>query len=180
MIFLPDKKYQIIYADPPWSFNNKNTGGSMTSGAASQYPVMRLNDICEMDVGGIADDNAFLFMWWVASQPQEALDVVKAWGFTLKNMTDISWVKKTITGKDHFGMGYYTRSNQEQCLVAIKGRPKVVSHSERQNVRAVNYGHSVKPSEARNKIVDLCGDLPRIELFARQRVPGWDAWGNDV
>jgi len=170
-------KYDIIYADPPWSFQDKRL---LRGGALKHYPTMKIADIKALFVPEIASDNSCLFMWWVASQPQEALDVVKAWGFKIKNMTCFSWLKQTTTGRDFFGMGYYSRANQEQCLVAIRGRPKILRHNIEQNVRAINVKHSKKPAEVRERIVQMCGDLPRIELFARQRVPGWDAWGNEV
>lgn len=175
MIF-PTKQYDIIYADPPWAPNNRGIKGA----ACKQYPVMSIEEIKALPVASIAKPASFLFMWWLASMPQEALDLVKAWGFTIKNMTAISWLKQTTKGRDFFGMGFYTRANQEQCLIARRGRPKVIAHNVEQNVRAVNVKHSRKPLEARDKIVKLCGDLPRIELFAREKVEGWDCWGNEV
>ena len=81
--------FKIIYADPPWSFNNKNTGGSMVSGADAYYQTMSFKDICNLPINELADENCVLFMWWVASQPIEALKVVESWGFTLKTMTKI-------------------------------------------------------------------------------------------
>ena len=90
------KKYDIIYADPPWKFNNKNTGGSMNSGSANKYDVMDLKDICNLRINKITNDNCILFMWWVASMPTEALEVVKAWGFTLKTMTGLRGLKQLL------------------------------------------------------------------------------------
>ena len=152
-----NNKYQIIYADPPWKFNNKNTGGSMSSGSVNKYSVLSSLELKEIDIPSIANENCFLFMWWVASMPEEAIQLVKDWGFQLKTMTAFSWIKKTKNWKDYFGMGFYTRQQQEHCLLAIKGHPKVVSHSIRQNIRAKNIQHSSKPNEVRNKIVELCG-----------------------
>ncbi len=180
MIQLPIKHYQIIYADPPWSFRNKNTGGSMASGSKAQYNVMSVDDICNMPVESISNPESFLFMWWVASMPREALRVVDAWGFKLKTMTAFSWIKKTVHDKDFFGMGFYTRQQQEHCLIATKGSPQVLSHSVRQNVRCANVFHSLKPGVVRDLIVGLAGSLPRIELFAREKIQGWDAWGDEV
>lgn len=175
------KEYEIIYADPGWGFKNKRTGGSMTSGAANHYTVTsHIENICKLPVPDIAAENCTLFMWWVASQPREALQIVEGWGFTLKTMTGFVWDKETKHGKDHFGMGYYTRAGTECCLIATKGKPKVYSHSVRSKVRAKVGKHSEKPAVVRDKIVQLSGDLPRIELFARKRVDGWDAWGNEV
>ncbi len=171
-------KYQIIYADPPWSFNNKNTGGSMISGASAKYNTMTLAQMKEMELD--TDDNCILFMWWVGSQPQEALDLCKAWGFTLKTMTGFVWVKKTKLWKMFFGMGFWTRAGSECCLIATKGKVKPISHSIRSVIEAVNEQHSKKPNIFADKIVELCGDLPRIELFARDRKKGWDALGDEL
>jgi N6-adenosine-specific RNA methylase IME4 len=186
-------RYKVIYVDPPWSHDNR-VGGCGNSGAASHYEVMTMQELLRMDVGSLVDDDAFLFMWWVASMPEEALRVVKAWGFTLKTMTAFSWIKKTVRWKDHFGMGFYTRQQQEKCLLACMGdcdeqencliarvgKPKVASHSVRQNIRAVVRKHSQKPDEVRDRIVELCGDVPRLELFATSKVEGWDSWGYAV
>ena len=166
------KKYNIIYADPPWSFNNKNTGGSMTSGASSVYPVMTVEQICKLPVPSITDDNCILFLWWVASQPMEALSVVGAWGFKLKTMTGFDWAKTTTHGKPFFGLG------SEHCLIAVKGKPKKISGSIRACLTSTVGPHSEKPALVRDLIVQLCGNIPRIELFSRQKVSGWDAFGN--
>jgi N6-adenosine-specific RNA methylase IME4 len=174
------KKYNIIYADPAWSFNNKNTGGSMISGSNAKYKTMTLKDICSLPVNEIADDNCVLLMWWVGSQPLEALEVVKSWGFKLKTMTGFNWVKLTKTGLPFFGMGFWTRAGSECCLIATKGNPKPLSKSVRSVITSPAREHSQKPDETRDRIVKLCGDLPRIELFARQTVSGWDVWGNEV
>ena len=174
------KKYKIIYADPPWSFKNKNTGGSMISGASAKYNTMTVKDICNLPVSQIVDDNCILFMWWVASQPEEALAVVKSWGFKLKTMTGFNWIKTTKTGKMDFGMGFWTRAGSECCLIATKGKPKRINGSVRSVVVSSKAEHSKKPKIIRDKIVELCGDIPRIELFARQTTNGWDAWGNEV
>lgn len=115
-----------------------------------------------------------------AAQPAEALEVVKAWGFTLKNMKGSTWRKLTKTGKDHFGMGHWTRANSEDCLIATRGTPKRVSASVRQMVSAKHRGHSVKPDEVRDGLVELMGDVSRIELFARTQSAGWDVWGDEV
>jgi len=180
LIPFPEQKYNIIYVDPPWKFRNKNTGGNLKSGSAFHYDVMTLQDICNLPVQDITDNNCMLFMWWVASQPKEAIEVVASWGFTLKTMTGFNWVKKTKNWKEFFGMGFYTRQGSENCLIATKGKPKVYSHSVRSVFEAQNKKHSQKPFVTREKIVELAGDLPRIELFARDKVLGWDHWGLEV
>lgn len=173
-------KYNIIYADPPWSFNNKNTGGSMKSGAGNVYDVMSIEDIKTLDVDSITADDCVLFMWWVGSQPQEALDLVESWGFTLKTMTGFNWVKLTKLEKMFFGMGFWTRAGSECCLIATKGKPKPISHSVRSVRKSAVREHSRKPDEFKDDIVKLCGDVPRVELFARNYSEGWHSWGNEI
>jgi N6-adenosine-specific RNA methylase IME4 len=180
-----DMKFKIIYADPPWTFNNKNTGGSMVSGANAHYRTMNFKDICELPINELADENSVLFMWWVASQPFEALKVVESWGFTLKTMTGFNWVKTTKKGKLDFGMGFWTRAGSELCLIATKGNPKRINAGIRsveleETIFAENERHSKKPDIFRDRIVELMGDIPRIELFARKQSKGWSVFGNEV
>jgi len=175
-----NKKYEIIYADPPWQFNNKKTGGSMKSGAAHHYLTTGIEGLKQIDVNSIAADDCTLIMWWVGSMPQEAIDLVESWGFTIKNMNGFVWDKLTVKLKKFFGMGFRTRAGSESAIIAIKGKPKVCSHS----VRAVHSfpvsKHSKKPVEFRDLIIDLCGDVPRLEMFARESAKGWDVFGNEV
>ncbi len=103
------KKYKVIYADPAWSFNNKNTGGSLKSGASFHYDTMTTDEMCKIPVDRITDKDCILFMWWVGSQPKEAIKLAESWGFQIKTMTGFNWVKTTKTNKLHFGMGFYTR-----------------------------------------------------------------------
>lgn len=174
------KQYSIIYADPPWSFNSKKTGGSMKSGAAAKYDTMTLEQMKALDVPAICAPDCVLVMWYVSSQPQEALDLVKAWGFTIKNMNAFIWQKLTTNLMPHFGMGYWTRAGAECALIAVRGKPKAANRAIRQ-VRAEMLGqHSEKPAIYRDEIVNLCGDVPRLEMFARTTAAGWDVWGNEV
>lgn len=172
--------YDILYVDPPWKFNNKKTGGSMKSGASTKYPVMSLEELKSLPIDKLASDNCFLFMWWISSQPKEAIQLAEAWGFKVKNMTAFNWVKKTKKDNDYFGMGFYTRAGSEQCLIAVKGKPKVVNHGVRSVVHSTIDVHSKKPDEVRQRIVKLCGDIPRVELFARNHAPGWLSIGNEI
>jgi len=174
------KKYKILYVDPPWKFNNKNTGGNMKSGADSHYPTMSINELSKLDISSLCDDDCVLFMWWVASQPAEALELVESWGFTLKTMTGFNWVKQTSKGNPFFGMGFWTRQGSEMCLIATKGKPKRIDAGVRSVIMAENEKHSKKPDIFRKEIVKLMGDLPRVELFARETSEGWDVWGNEV
>ena len=174
------KKYKVIYADPPWSFNSKKTGGSMKSGALAQYNTMSMEELKNMDVESLCDDDCMLIMWWVGSQPQEALDLCKAWGFTVKNMNGFVWNKLTKTQKAFFGMGFYTRAGSESALIAIRGKASnlVDNHGVRAVRSAVVGKHSAKPLEFSDDIVKMCGDVPRLEMFARSANPGWDLFGN--
>ncbi|HYH03218.1 MAG TPA: MT-A70 family methyltransferase [Bacillota bacterium] len=175
------KKYDIIYADPPWSFNNKNTGGNFKSGADFHYPTMCLADLKNLPIKDIAADNSILLMWWVASQPKEAIELVEAWGFKIKTMSAFNWVKLTAKQKPYFGMGFWTRAGSELCLLAVKGKPKRVNASVRSVVFAENEKHSRKPNVFREEIVKLMGeDKTKVELFARETFDGWDCWGNEV
>lgn len=173
-------KYKLIYADPPWEYTDRNANGKR--GACFKYPVLTLAELKSLPVGDLADPSgAVLAMWWVSPQPQEALDLVKAWGFTLKNMCGFTWHKLSSTGKcDHFGTGHYTRSNTENVLLATMGKPVVVSKSVRGIVTAPVMRHSEKPPEVRDRLEQLFGNVTRIELFARERVDGWDAMGYDI
>ena len=180
MNFEGGKKYNIIYADPPWDFKNKKTGGSMKSGAKAKYNTMSLDEIKSLNVPNISSDNCVLFMWWVGSQPKEALDVVEAWGFKLKTMTGFNWIKLTKLGKLFFGMGFWTRAGSECCLIAVRGKIRPVNRGIRSVVISLNLKHSRKPNEVRKRIIKLCGDLPRVELFAREKLEGFDVWGNEL
>ncbi len=172
--------YSIIYADPPWQYNDTCDAGER--GAAHKYSLMSLDEIKAMRtyIDTLAAPECLLAMWWVPPMPAEALEVVSAWGFTLKTMKGFTWRKLTINLQEHFGMGHWTRGNTEDCLFAVRGKPKRVSASVRQLISARVREHSQKPDEGRDRLVQLMGDVPRIELFARERRPGWEAWGNQV
>lgn len=174
------KKYKLIYADPPWKFNNKKTGGSMKSGAENQYKTMTIEDLKRLDVQSLCDDNCILVMWWVGSQPQEAIDLVKSWGFTIKNMNGFVWRKLTKNFLDFFGMGFWTRAGSESAIIATRGKPKPASRAVRAVASCVVGKHSQKPNHFRKACVALAGDVNRLEMFARERIDGWDVFGNEV
>ncbi|HNT77699.1 MAG TPA: MT-A70 family methyltransferase [Anaerolineae bacterium] len=171
--------YQLIYVDPPWQYRDQCHAGQR--GAGYKYDLMSLAALKALDVGKLADPSGCLLaLWWVPPMPQEALDLVKAWGFTLKTMQGFTWHKTTKYGKDHFGMGNYTRSNAECCLFATVGKPKRLSAGVRSLVVAQVGAHSAKPPEVRERLVALLGNVRRIEIFAREISPGWDAVGSGV
>lgn len=174
-------KYQIIYADPPWRYNDKrNTHTRFCGGAMAHYPVMDYREIANLPVKDLADEPCVLFLWATFPCLREALYVMDSWGFEYKTI-GFNWVKTNrVNGKPFFGIGYYTKSNAELCLLGVRGRPKIVSNSVSSIHISPRREHSQKPDEIRDKIVQLLGDLPRIELFAREKVEGWDCWGNEV
>jgi N6-adenosine-specific RNA methylase IME4 len=175
---LPNKRYKIICADPPWTYRVWSAKGGHKS-ASAHYKTMSIKDICKLPVSSIADKDCVLFLWATYPNLPAAFDVIKAWGFEYKTAA-FTWVKVCKKGNPTMGLGYWTRSNAELCLLATKGKIKRVSKSVRQVILERSLRHSQKPSDARHRIVELLGDLPRIELFARERFFGWDSWGNEV
>lgn len=172
----PHKKYGIIYADPPWEYRNM---GNIQATAASQYSTMKQEDIEALPVKAIADENSILFLWATFPKLQEALNTIKAWGFEYKTI-GFNWVKLNIRNdKPFFGVGWYTKSNAEVCLIGVRGKSPKASNSVSSIIIEHREEHSKKPDIVRDRIVEFCGDLPRIELFARQQVEGWDVWGNE-
>lgn len=173
-----NKKYQIIYADPPWSFNFRNRQGLSDKAKGALYNTMIATEILRLPVPTIIDKNCALFLWVMDSQIQLALDVIKSWGFEYKTVA-FTWVK-IAKNKYHFGGGNWTRSNPEQCLLATKGNIKRISASVKQLVIEPRREHGRKPDRIRDDILTLVGDLPRIELFARQEIEDWDSFGNEL
>ena len=167
--------------------------GTHFQGAAdAQYPCMDYRDIGKLPVKELADEKCILFIWVTFPMLAEGLEVIKAWGFEYKTIA-FSWVKINPVNKQPlFGIGYYTKSNVEVCLLATKGEAHklVKNNSISQVIVAPRTKHSKKPDEIREKIVQLVGDVPRIELFARDNgsrnlfnknpLDGWSAWGNEV
>lgn len=174
----PNKKYNIILADPPWKFNFKNRRGLSEEAKDRLYDTMTSNDIINLPVAELADNNCILFIWVMNSQIPLALDVISSWGFVYKTVA-FTWVK-TTKNTYHFGGGNWTRSNPELCLLATKGHPKRMSASVRNLIISPLREHSRKPDEVRDAIVQLMGDIPRIELFAREHHEGWDSIGYDI
>ncbi|WQY99916.1 adenine methylase [Salmonella phage VB_ST_SPNIS2] len=171
-------KYTLIYADPPWVYRDKAADGER--GAGFKYPVMNVLDICRLPVWDLAAEDCLLAMWWVPTQPVEALKVIEAWGFRLMTMKGFTWHKTNKhKGNSAIGMGHMTRANSEDCLFAVRGKlPARMDASICQHVTAPRMENSRKPDVIREKLVQLLGDVPRIELFARQSSHGFDVWGN--
>ena len=179
MIPFPNKKYNIIYADPAWKFKTYSEKGKKRS-PEKHYPCLDIEEIKKLPIQNLTDKNCYLFMWVTYPTLLEGLSVIKEWGFTYKTCA-FSWVKRNKKAESFFmGMGYYTRTNNEICILATKGKLKRQSKKVRQIVYEPIREHSRKPDCVRDRIVQLCGDLPRIELFARQKTDGWDYWGNEL
>jgi len=176
------KKYKIIYADPPWKYPENGSGNRTVTGACG-YPLMSLEDIKNLPIKDICDDTCILFIWVTFPRLEQGLEVIKVWGFQYYGLA-FDWVKTSANDSPSWGMGYYTRQNTEVCLIGVlKDKTKRIKPQIR-NVLSVIHSprmeHSRKPSEVRDFIVKICGDIPRIELFARQKTEGWDVWGNEV
>ena len=173
--------FNLIYADPPWEYKDKCKDGNR--GAGFKYPTMKAEDIARIPVWQLANpESCLLAMWWVPTQPEEALLVVKAWGFRLMTMKGFTWNKCGSRQSDKLvmGMGHMTRANSEDCLFAVKGKlPTRLDAGIIQSFTSPRLEHSRKPDVVRDKLVKLLGDVPRIELFARGDLPdGWHGWGN--
>ena len=186
------KKYQIIYADPAWNYNSRMAlgKGAAKSSAEDYYNVMSIEDIMGLPIKEISAKDCILFIWVTMPKLNEVFKVIDAWGFEYKTCAFV-WVKRNKVyckernlkrgGIDDFmGQGRWVRQNAELCLLATKGSPKRISAKVRQVIYQPIQEHSKKPNEVRERIVELVGDLPRVELFAREKHEGWDAWGNEV
>ena len=174
----PNKKYQIIYADPPWSYRDKALAGNR--GAGCKYQVQEKDCIDNLPVSEIADKDCILFLWVTMPKLNECWELIEKWGFEYKTVA-FTWVKRNKKKNSWFwGMGSWTRANAELCLIATKGKPKRITAGVHSVIDTPIEEHSKKPNEVKRRIVELVGDLPRIELFARQKTDGWDVWGNEV
>lgn len=148
--------------------------------AERHYPTMTIDELCAIPAAGLAARDSVLFLWATFPKLPEALRLITAWGFTYKSVAFV-WLKKNKKADSWFyGLGFWTRGNAEICLLATRGHPKRKAADIHQFIISPIEAHSKKPDEAREKIVALMGDLPRVELFARQTTPGWDVWGNEV
>ena len=172
----PKGKYNIIYADPPWKYYE---GGFKNQ--SQHYQTMELEDICQLPIGELASDDCILFMWVTFPMLDQFIDVLRCWGFEYSTVGFV-WVKKNKKSDTPFiGLGNWTRSNAEICVMAKRGSIERKDASISQIVMSPIGEHSEKPKEVKEKIVKLLGDLPRIELFARQKEnDGWHYWGNEI
>jgi N6-adenosine-specific RNA methylase IME4 len=172
--FPSDRRYAVLYADPPWHFEVYNEESGVERAAGNHYSTMSLDEISALPIPSLATPDAVLFMWTTAPHLQESFQVFAAWGFEYK--TNAVWVK------DKIGLGYFIRGQHEHLLIATRGdmpcplpanRPPSVINAPRRE-------HSRKPDEAYELIERMYPELPKLELFARQQRPGWAAWGNET
>ena len=171
-------KYQIIYADCPWTYDNPK--GNNPSMGGITYPTMSLQEIKDLPVNQIADKDCALFFWATMPKLWQAYEVIEAWGFRYITCAFV-WVKLNPKNRGIYsGLGHWTNGNAELCFFAKKGKPKRVAKNVKQILQAPRSRHSAKPSQIRDRIVCLMGDLPRIELFAREKVEDWDCLGYDI
>lgn len=174
-------KYNIIYADPAWKYNSRsNHKTRFRGGACGHYKLMTMEEIKALPIQDMSKKNCALFMWCTFPYLNEQIKLFEHWGFRYRTV-GFNWVKLNPNNKQpFFGVGYYTKSNAEVCLLGIKGKMKPINNSVSSIILSSRREHSRKPDEARTRIVELFGDLPRIELFAREKHEGWDAWGDQV
>jgi N6-adenosine-specific RNA methylase IME4 len=172
-------KFSIIYADPPWDYKGQkqHTGkaGKDSGGAISHYSTMKLNELKKLDVQSICEKDCLLFMWSSSPHLDQAIDLMRAWGFSWATVA-FAWDKQKVNP------GFYTMSQVELCLVGKTGKipqPRGL-RNVRQFVSELRGEHSAKPNEVRSRIEAMFPTQAKIELFARNSSPGWSSWGNEV
>lgn len=159
-------------------------GAKWDGGVAGHYKTMSIKEIKKLgeNVQKLAADDCLLFMWVTFPNLKEGLEVIEKWGFKYKTL-GFSWIKTNKKNKKpFFGIGFYTKSNCEVCLIGIKGKPGKIIKSNKVSscIISERREHSRKPDEVRERITELVGQVPKIELFARQSADGWGCWGNEV
>jgi N6-adenosine-specific RNA methylase IME4 len=182
---VPAHSYAAILADPPWAFETYSGPAVPTTGA-QPYKTLSTDDLCAMPIGNLAARDSVLFLWITWPMLTAGLEVIDAWGFKYKTCA-FAWMKADGTQlnmfPDHYsvraGMGYWTMSNSEVCLLATRGKPKRLQSDVRQGIIEPRREHSRKPDEIYRRIERLVAG-PYLELFARQTRTGWDSWGNEV
>lgn len=181
MIELPPGPFDIVYADPAWSYRGREQFGFQgdvgvsTGGATKQYETLSLTEICYMPVPEITAPDALLFLWVCGPLLEDGLQCLHSWGFEFAQVA-FAWEKQRTNP------GYYTMTSVELCLVGKQGRipqPRG-SRNERQFLSELRTEHSAKPSEVRARIERMFPEQRKVELFARGRYPGWTVWGNEV
>lgn len=176
------KKYNIIYIDPPWDYGNtKNHKGQFWGIADKHYPVMKFKDIKDLPIAKLSAKNCYLFLWITSPFLEKGFELIKEWKFEYSTVAFV-WIKmkNDMSEARKDGLGKYTISNVECCLIGKKGKYWREAKNVQQLVFAPKRNHSRKPKEIRERIVKLCGNLPRIELFATEKVKGWSSLGYEI
>jgi N6-adenosine-specific RNA methylase IME4 len=163
-------KYSVILADPPWQYKQP------VARIRKHYTLMDTADICALPVAEMAAKDCALFLWATFPQLPQALDVMKDWGFEYQGEA-FTWIKLNRDGSPFMGCGSVTRKNSEVCLLGSRGKVRAKAHNISSVLMTTRREHSRKPDEQYDRIMRLF-DGPYLELFARQRWPGWDVWGN--
>jgi N6-adenosine-specific RNA methylase IME4 len=175
---MKSKMYDVILADPPWTFRvwNKDTGNGRS--AISHYPVMTIEELEKIELP--TEKNCALFIWVCWPTLIDSLRLIKSWGFEYKTIAWV-WVKQNKSGRGFFtGMGYYTRANTEPCILATKGTMPVSANDVQALIVSSVREHSRKPDEQYEKIERLYPNKKYLELFARHKRKGWSSWGNEI
>lgn len=167
-----EKRYKTILADPPWSYENKRTGGGMRSGSCQKYRTMSVDEICQLPICNISGKDSILFLWATVPLIQYGFQVLDAWGYKYKTM--IVW-RKTMS----WGMGFWFRGQCELCLLGIKGKVKPFRYQKANFIQAKVGKHSEKPQEFYDFIEPVCVN-PKLELFATKPREGWDCLGLEI
>lgn len=168
----------MVYADPPWRFATWSARGKGRSPEA-WYDCLDLEAIKALPVADWAAPDSVLLLWATDPLLDRALEVIRAWGFVYKTV-GFYWVKLNPSGRGfHQGLGFWTRANPEPCLLATRGKPRRLARDVEKLVVAARREHSRKPEEVYARIERLVPG-PYLELFARSRRPGWDAWGREA
>jgi N6-adenosine-specific RNA methylase IME4 len=171
------KRFPVIYADPPWPFSAWSELANCH--VTGHYETCTIDEINALPVAPLAADDAVLLLWVTMPNLPTAFEIIAAWGFKFSTC-GFTWVKQKRSGDGlHKGQGYWTRSNAELCLLAIKGKPTRISEDVHQVVLAPVGEHSAKPEEVRRRIERLF-EGPYLELYGRKTVPGWTVWGDEI
>jgi len=178
---IQNKKYDVIYADPPWDYGKMKERKKEHRGGnpQSHYQTMSIEDICSLPINEISKDDSCLFLWVTNPKIQLGFEVVKSWGF--KYQTMITWVKIDNSGKPiNNGMGFYFRGSTEHILFATKGKFKIPPNLRSPNIiMSRRDSHSKKPIETYN-LIEKVTNGDKLELFARNKRDNWDVFGNEV
>ena len=182
---IEQKKYRIIYADPPWHYGSKSAVNDSTGNGikplSDHYNTMSLKELEELPIKKMTEDDAACFMWVTDSHLDEAIKILKEWGFKYKTIA-FNWVKTTSKGNYCKNVAPWTMKSSEICLLGTKG--SMTKHKKVNNIESLVVAertkHSKKPEEVRKRIELLFGDASRLEMFARHASDGWDAFGNEV